>query len=85
MFMSTFIDVTLYHTFLINRLSLWYIKHYERVTNLGKLDFPRNGVVTASFVQLPRKHNGAAIYRLILLLTPICTRGSVVNDAYCKA
>lgn len=55
------------------------------LTNLIKLGLPRNGVVNANLVQLPRNHNEAAIYWLVLLLTPICTRGSAVNDAYCTA
>jgi hypothetical protein len=55
------------------------------LSNLVNLGLTRNGVVNASLVQLPRNHNKAAIYWLLILLTPICTRGSTVNDAYCKA
>ena len=56
---------------------------WTTLTNLIKLGLTCNGVVNASLVQLPRNHNEAAIYWLLLLLTPICTRGSAVNDAYC--
>jgi hypothetical protein len=58
---------------------------WTTLTNLIKLAFIRNGVVNASLVQLLRNHNEAAIYWLLLLLTPFCTRGSAVNDAYCTA
>jgi hypothetical protein len=58
---------------------------WTTLTNLIKLGLTRNGVVNDSLVQLPRKHNEAAIYWLLSLLTPTCTRGSVDNDAYCTA
>jgi hypothetical protein len=57
---------------------------WTTVTNLIKLGLTRNGVVN-NLVQLPRNHTEAAIYWLLLLLTPLCMRGSAVNDAYCIA
>lgn len=55
------------------------------LTNLTKLGLTRYGVVNDGLVQLPRNHNEAAIYWLLSLLTPFCTRGSAVNDVYCIA